>query len=90
MQCRVTTAGDDIDNKVARMCGLHLLMRPPVQHRESVLREHPLSTYADFPAFLTPSPPLVRFSHNLSVLSAYFPAFQPPSPFVRTYLMDAP
>ena len=32
MQCRVTTAGDDIDNKVARMCGLQLLlMRPAVQ-----------------------------------------------------------
>ena len=41
-----------------------------------VFREHPLSTYADFPAFLTPSPPLVRFSRNLSVLSyAYFPDF---------------
>ena len=40
------------------------------------IREHPFSTYADFPAFLTASSTLVRFSSNLSVLSyAYFLAF---------------
>ena len=35
----------------------------------NVIREHPLSTYAKFSGFWTPSPPLVRFSRNLSVLS---------------------
>ena len=31
-------------------------------------RDNPLSTYAEFSGFWTPSPPLVRFSRNLSVL----------------------
>ena len=44
------------------------------------------------PDFFDPLPPLVCFSCNLSALSyAYFLAFRPPpSPSVRTYLMDAP
>ena len=56
------------------------------------VREHPLSTYAKFSGFWTPSPPLVRFSRNLSVLSyskiGHF--FDTPSPSARTYFMDAP
>ena len=40
------------------------------------VREHPLSTYADFPAFLTPSPLLYAFHATYqSITYAYFPSF---------------
>ena len=54
-------------------------------------REHPLSTYADFPAFLTPSPSCTLFTQPISTIVRIFSGFlDPPSPSVRTYLMDVP
>ena len=54
--------------------------------------EHPLGTYLDFPAFLTPSPPLVRFSPNLSVNNVrIFSVFlDPPLPLGAYVLNGCP
>ena len=60
------------------------------------LRGHPLSTYADFPAFWTPSPPCSHFGLNRKSKFTQPPLLRtllgtlPPSPSARTYLMDGP
>ena len=60
------------------------------------VRGHPLSTYANFSAFLTPSPPCTHFGLNHKtkftqprLLRTLFGPL-PPSPSLRTYFMDAP
>ena len=57
-----------------------------------IIREHPLSTYADFPAFFDPLPPLVRFSRNLSVsiVRIFSDFFRPPLPLGAYILNGCP
>ena len=66
------------------------------ERRRYDTRGHPLSTYADFPVFWTPSPPCSHFGLNHKtkftqprLLRTLFGPL-PPSPSLRTYFMDGP
>ena len=52
------------------------------------LREHPLSTYADFMAFLTPSPLLYVFHATYQPQYAYFPDFLTPPIPLGAYVLN--